>query len=57
MNQGEVELHENAQPQEPAADSAPQRREWHAPQGQIVEVAVATRVGGGNGGDAFNCHS
>jgi len=57
MNQGEVELHENAQPQEPAADSAPQRREWHAPQGQIVEVAVATRVGGGNGGDAINCHS
>jgi hypothetical protein len=57
MNPGEIELQKNAPQQGPAADSAPQRREWHAPQGQIVEVAVATRVGGGNGGDAINCHS
>jgi hypothetical protein len=57
MNQREGELQENAPPQRPTADSAPQRRAWQAPRGQIVEVAVATRVNGGGLGDASNCHS
>jgi len=57
MNQSELESRENAPQQGPAADSVPQRREWHAPQGQIVEVAVATRGGGGPGGDGSGCHS
>jgi hypothetical protein len=57
MSQREGELQESVPPQHPTDDSAPQRRAWHAPKGQIVEVAVATRVNGGGLGDASNCHS
>jgi hypothetical protein len=57
MEQREAELQEKDTPRCPPADSAPQRRAWQAPKGQIVEVAVATRVNGGGLGDASNCHS
>jgi len=57
MKERAAELQEKEQPGRPPVDSAPQRRPWQAPRGEIVEVAVATRVNGGGLGDSSNCHS
>ncbi|HEY6926861.1 MAG TPA: hypothetical protein VI653_25470 [Steroidobacteraceae bacterium] len=57
MIQDKAESQEDTLPQHPTAESAPRRREWHAPEGQIVDVAVATRATPGLGADLNACHS